>query len=115
MIDPLEAKFQAWEMDADLEHLKKMNRRSPPDAIICYPQVPRVLQQEDIARFYKILGLSSNASLKEVKQAYRVLLKKWHPDLFYDNPERQQKAQEVIQKMNEIYKKICAQMAKPEG
>ncbi|MCT7966712.1 DnaJ domain-containing protein [Laspinema sp. D1] len=112
MIDPLEAKFQALEMDAELAKLKQRNWRSLPDAITHRPQAPPLPVSDKIARFYKILGLNSNASLKEVKQAYRTLVKKWHPDLFYDNPEQQKKAQEVIQKMNEIYKEICGQMGK---
>ncbi|AFY84616.1 DnaJ domain-containing protein [Oscillatoria acuminata] len=112
MVDPLEAKFQAWEMDAELAKLKQMNRRSPSDAIAHRPQAPAPPVSDKIARFYKILGLNSNASLKEVKQSYRTLLKKWHPDLFYEHPEQQKKAQEVIQKMNEIYKEICAQMGR---
>ncbi|WP_254565713.1 DnaJ domain-containing protein [Oscillatoria sp. HE19RPO] len=110
MIDPLEAKFQAWEMDAELAKLKQMNLRSPPDATNSPTPTPPPPVSDKIARFYKILGLNSNASLKEVKQAYRALLKKWHPDLFYDNPEQQKKAQEVIQKMNEVYDKICAEV-----
>ena len=112
MIDPLEAKFQALEMEAELAKLKQMNRRSPPDGITPHPQAPPPPVSDKIARFYKILGLNSNASLKEVKQAYRALLKKWHPDLFYDNPEKQKKAQEVIQKLNEIYKEICNNQGK---
>ncbi|MCT7973283.1 J domain-containing protein [Laspinema olomoucense] len=112
MIDPLEAKFQAWEIEAELEQFKQMNWRSPPDAITLHSQTPPPPFSDKILRFYKILGLNSHASLKEVKQAYRALLKKCHPDLFYGHPEQQQKAQEIIQKMNEIYKEICAQMAR---
>ncbi|MGL5192265.1 MAG: J domain-containing protein [Chroococcales cyanobacterium] len=107
MIDPLEAKFQALEMEAELAKLKQMNWRSPPDATTPPTPAPPPPVSDKMARFYKILGLNSNASLKEVKQAYRGLLKKWHPDLFYDNPEKQKKAQEVIQKMNEMYYKLC--------
>ncbi len=32
------------------------------------------------SRFYKILGLDSSASEKEVKKQYRILVKKYHPD-----------------------------------
>ncbi len=106
MIDPLDAKFQAWEMDAELEQLKKMNRRSPPNASTPDAQTPPPLVSDKIARFYKILGLNSNASVKEVKEAYRAILKKCHPDLFYNNPEKHQKAQEFIKNMNEIYEQI---------
>ena len=32
--------------------------------------------------FYKILGVNENADEKEIKKAYKVLAKKWHPDGF---------------------------------
>lgn len=112
MIDPVEAKFQALEMDAELAKLKQINRRSPPQATTPPTQAPAPPVSDKIARFYTILGLNSNASLKEVKQAYRALLKKWHPDLFYNKPEQQQKAQEVIQKLNEMYDELCDNQGK---
>ena len=31
--------------------------------------------------YYKILGIDKNADKNEIKQAYRVLAKKFHPDL----------------------------------
>lgn len=97
MIDPLEAKFQAWERELELEHLKQNSGQfSPP--------VP-----DQVARFYHILGLPTQASVPEIKQAYRALLKKWHPDRFQNDPERQHKAKEVTQKMNEIYNQLCNQ------
>lgn len=44
---------------------------------------------------YKVLGLSPNATDEEVKQAYRRLAKKYHPDLNPGNPEAARKMQEV--------------------
>ena len=37
----------------------------------------------EIDRAYNILGLEPGASLLEVKQAYRKLVKIWHPGPFY--------------------------------
>jgi len=55
-------------------------------------------------RYYKILGLKSNASLIEVKQAYRKLAKIWHPDKFPDaSPEEQQQAVEKFKEIAEAY------------
>lgn len=34
---------------------------------------------------FKILGLTSDASLKEIKRAYRDLVKVWHPDRYSDD------------------------------
>ncbi|MDP8965516.1 MAG: DnaJ domain-containing protein, partial [Cyanobacteriota bacterium] len=62
--------------------------------------------KEKRSRFYAFLGLKDDASMKEVKQAYRNLVKKFHPDLFYHNPQLQQKAQEVLMEINEAYDEL---------
>lgn len=50
---------------------------------------------------YEILEVSENASKEVIEKAYRVLAKKYHPDL---QPESQkQKAEETIKKINEAY------------
>lgn len=50
---------------------------------------------------YEILEVSENASKEVIEKAYRVLAKKYHPDL---QPEEQkQKAEETIKKINEAY------------
>ena len=35
---------------------------------------------------YSVLGISDNASVDEVKKAYRDLAKKYHPDNYVNNP-----------------------------
>lgn len=37
--------------------------------------------------FYDILGVSKNATLDEIKRAYRAQIKFFHPDVFQENPE----------------------------
>ncbi|MBK8025707.1 MAG: J domain-containing protein [Chloroflexi bacterium] len=45
-------------------------------------------QNNTVARHYAILGVSSGASLEEVKQAYRKMARAYHPDLHPDEIEK---------------------------
>ncbi len=51
--------------------------------------------------YYEILGLDRSASEKDIKNAYRKLARKWHPDL---HPEAdKKKAEEKFKEINEAY------------
>ena len=66
---------------------------------------------DDINRYFEILGLKLGASLDEVKDAYKDLVKVWHPDRFAHDPKLQQKAQEKLKEINEAYEKLKAYYA----
>lgn len=51
--------------------------------------------------YYKVLGLSKDASADDVKKAYRKLARKYHPDLNPNNKEAHKKFQE-INEANEV-------------
>lgn len=61
--------------------------------------------QLDIDHAYEILGLKAGASQVEVKQAYRKLVKIWHPDRFVDQQQKQQ-AEAKIKQINAAYNKV---------
>jgi len=54
---------------------------------------------------YKVLGVSPNASDEEIKQAYRALVKKYHPDNYVNNPIADLAAEKMAQ-INTAYETI---------
>lgn len=50
--------------------------------------------------YYAILGVKKDASEKEIKQAYRRLARKWHPDV---NPDKRKEAEAKFKEINEAY------------
>lgn len=52
---------------------------------------------------FAILHVSEKASLEEVKKAYKLLVKQWHPDQFAGHPTKQHIAQEKLKEINVAY------------
>src|SRR5262245_31626282 len=52
---------------------------------------------------YEIFQLGPDATPDQIKQVYRDLVKKWHPDRFGNDPQLQRKAQEKFIEINEAY------------
>lgn len=57
---------------------------------------------------YKVLGVSPSATDDEVKEAYRKLAKKYHPDQYADSPLKEL-ADEKMKEINEAYDTITDQ------
>lgn len=54
---------------------------------------------------YKVLGIKEGASYDEIKRAYRELVKKYHPDRYWDNP-LSDLAEEKMREINEAYETL---------
>ena len=57
-------------------------------------------KSDDENDYYKILGVTKEATDAEIKKAYRKLALKWHPD---KNPNNRVEAEEKFKKINEAY------------
>ena len=55
---------------------------------------------------YEVLGISQSATDVEVKNAYRRLARKYHPDNFASEPEKAKEAEEKMKEINEAYDAI---------
>jgi DnaJ-class molecular chaperone len=66
-----------------------------------------MMQQRD---YYQILGVEKNAGPKEIKEAYRQLAFKYHPDRNRENPE----ASEEMKSVNEAYAVLSDKAKKHE-
>jgi hypothetical protein len=62
--------------------------------------------KEEIIKCYRVLDLEPGASLRGTKQAYRELVKVWHPDRFENDLQLQRKAQEKLKDINAAYRII---------
>lgn len=60
----------------------------------------------DIRRCFDILELDRDATIDEVKQAYKDLVNIWHPDRFLKNPRLKQRAEERLKEINEAYETV---------
>jgi hypothetical protein len=55
---------------------------------------------------YQILGVAPSASARAIKQAYRQLIRKWHPDLHQSSMEAHDEAMEMTRLINAAYSAI---------
>lgn len=121
-MEDLEGKFRSLEIDAEIQKLKQKlqnphsqnggthttsHSNKEHTSAKNASSTPSINEEKKI-RFYAILGLPPDASIQEVKQAYKKLVKRCHPDLFFDNPSLRQKAQEILTKINQAYDELCS-------
>jgi hypothetical protein len=66
---------------------------------------------DELIKYYELLGVAPGASMQELKTAHRDLAKVWHPDRFAHDPRLQQKAQEKLKEINEAYDQLAAAKA----
>jgi hypothetical protein len=62
----------------------------------------------DIRTCYETLELNPDASIEDVKQAYKDLVNIWHPDRVSNNPRLKQKAEEKLKQINAAHEGLLS-------
>lgn len=63
-----------------------------------------------ISRCYEILDLPVDATMKELKEAYRDAMSVWHPDRFPVNRRLRHKAEQKAAQINQAYEILSAHL-----
>ena len=99
--------LQAWrELDEYLKNGGPLPRREQSRTGGEKNEIPRAFAGEELRRDYANLEVAFGAPLAEVTRAYKRLLKRYHPDKFAADPEKQQMATEITLKINSSYQNI---------
>ena len=69
----------------------------------------------DIKHCFEMLDLNPDASMDEVKQAYKDLINIWHPDRFATNPRLRQKAETKLKEVNQAYVMVESYLSSEPG
>ena len=93
-------KYLSQEIEEELDQLKAQMRNPQSQANAKYTP------NDKNKVYYEVLEIKPGASKDEIKQAYKRLVKKWHPDLFFNQHGMQLQAQEKFKKINEAYTKL---------
>jgi len=63
-------------------------------------------QDPEIAKYYANLEVPYGSDLETVHKAWKDLLRKYHPDLHSDDPEKVRIANELVQGLNQAYAEL---------
>jgi uncharacterized RDD family membrane protein YckC len=64
----------------------------------------------NVKKSYEILRLEPDASIADLKQAYRDMVNVWHPDRFLHNPRLKEKAEQQLREVNQAYETALTYM-----
>ena len=87
----------SWQKEASTEH--SSSARSSAAG-------PRSPNDRRLAEAYANLELPYGADLEQVKEAWKRLMRKYHPDLHSQDVEKQKIATEIVQGLNLAYERL---------
>src|SRR3954464_16032416 len=66
---------------------------------------------DEVTRCYEVLGLTTGSSEAQIKQAYRDLVKVWHPDRFSHDERLRLMAQDKLKEINGAYEFLIQRLS----
>ena len=61
-----------------------------------------------LAEYYQALDLPTGASDAQIRDAYKELVKIWHPDRFMHDPKLKERAEAKLKEINAAYEKLTS-------
>ncbi|XP_039017971.1 dnaJ homolog subfamily C member 7 homolog isoform X2 [Hibiscus syriacus] len=65
--------------------------------------------ERGLPSYYNVLGVGIDASIQDIKRAYRKLAMQWHPDKWTSTPSRLSEAKRKFQQIQEAYSVLSDQ------
>lgn len=98
------------DMDAAFRRIDQARQEARKAAEEPPPRRPDPLEEKarELARDYHNLELKPGAGMDEVREAYKRMLKQYHPDRFAHDPEKQAIAHQVTVRINESHARLKA-------
>jgi len=66
------------------------------------------MSADAVSRAYAILGLQRGSTRAQVKQQYKALVRKWHPDRYANDPIGRVEATDQLRRINDAFKTLDA-------
>ena len=101
LIERGELNLEIGDYDAALFDFQTAQRRNPNDSRIHngINKAQQLKKEATTKDYYKILGIKKGSSLEEVKKAYKLKAREWHPDRFGDK-EKKKEAELMMKDIN---------------
>lgn len=104
VLERAEAYLEAEEYDSALFDFQTVHRKNPHEqrAVNGINKAAQLQKEASYVDYYQILGLQKGADIKQVKQSYMELVKKWHPDK-YKTKESKKEAETKMKSINQAF------------
>lgn len=91
---------------ARAERRRDLERPADPTSTVRTPE------EQQLAQYFANLELKPGATLDDVRRAYRELMKRYHPDRFVGDAERQKSASELSKSLTRAYDALVTALSR---